>query len=92
MPFWGFGFENRTDPIGYLELAATWEPLVEMAIDAFRADRCMMKSNYPPDGRAAGFVPLWKALKQIVQEASPDEKAALFRRTSARVYRLPQVV
>jgi L-fuconolactonase len=63
LPFWGFGFENRADPIGYLELAAAWKPLVEMAIEAFGADRCMMESNFPPDGRAAGFVPLWNALK-----------------------------
>ncbi|HSV77693.1 MAG TPA: amidohydrolase family protein [Ramlibacter sp.] len=90
LPFWGFGLEKRTDPIGYLELAATWKPLVEMAIDAFGADRCMMESNYPPDGRAAGFVPLWNALKHLVRDASADEKAALFHRTAARIYRLPQ--
>jgi L-fuconolactonase len=91
LPFWGFGFEQRTEPVGYLELAAAWKPLVEMAIEAFGADRCMMESNYPPDGRAAGFVPLWNALKHIVRDASADEKADLFHRTAARVYRLPQV-
>jgi L-fuconolactonase len=88
LPFWGFGFEQRTDPVGYLELAAAWKPYVEAAIEAFGPDRCMMESNYPPDGRAAGFVPLWNALKHIVRDASADEKAALFRRTAARVYRL----
>jgi predicted TIM-barrel fold metal-dependent hydrolase len=91
LPFWGFGFEQRAEPIGYLELAAAWKPLVEMAVDAFGAERCMMESNYPPDGRAAGFVPLWNALKHIVRDASADEKAALFHRTAARIYRLPQV-
>ena len=88
LPFWGFGFEDRTDPIGYLELAATWRPYVETAIEAFGADRCMMESNYPPDGRSAGYVPLWNALKHIVRGASPDEKSALFSGTAARVYRL----
>jgi predicted TIM-barrel fold metal-dependent hydrolase len=88
LPFWGFGFEDRTDPIGYLELAATWKPYVETSIEAFGADRCMMESNYPPDGRSAGFVPLWNALKHIVRGASPDEKSALFSATAARVYRL----
>ena len=88
LPFWGFGFEKRADPVGYLELAEAWRPYVETAIEAFGPNRCMMESNYPPDGRAAGFVPLWNALKHIVREASADEKAALFHRTAARVYRL----
>ena len=88
LPFWGFGLEDRTDPIGYLELAATWRPYVETAIEAFGADRCMMESNYPPDGRSAGYVPLWNALKHIVRGASPEEKTALFSGTAARVYRL----
>lgn len=89
MPFWGFRLEERTDSIGYMELAALWRPYVETTIEAFGADRCMMESNYPPDARSAGFVPLWNALKHIVTHASPDEKAALFHKTAARVYRIP---
>ena len=88
LPFWGFGFEERADPIGYLELAIAWRPYVETAIEAFGAGRCMMESNYPPDGRSCGFVPLWNALKHIVRDASAEDKAALFHRTAARVYRL----
>lgn len=88
LPFWGFGLEKRTDPIGYLELADVWRPYVEAAIEAFGVDRCMMESNYPPDSRSAGFVPLWNALKHIVRNASPEEKAALFHGTAARVYRI----
>jgi L-fuconolactonase len=88
LPFWGFGFERRTDPIGYLELAETWRPFVETAIEAFGVDRCMMESNFPADGRSCGFVPLWNALKHIVRDASDDEKATLFRETATRVYRI----
>jgi predicted TIM-barrel fold metal-dependent hydrolase len=88
LPFWGFGFEQRTHAVGYLELAAAWKPYVETVIEAFGADRCMMESNFPPDGRSCGFVPLWNALKHIVRAASPDDKAALFHRTAARVYRI----
>ncbi|MBT2336597.1 amidohydrolase family protein [Variovorax paradoxus] len=88
MPFWGFGFDARSEPVGYLELATAWKPYVETAIEAFGVDRCMMESNFPPDGRSCGFVPLWNALKHIVRASSPDEKAALFHRTAARVYRL----
>ena len=88
MPFWGFGFEHRADPVSYLELAAAWTPFVAGAIEAFGAERCMMESNFPPDGRSCGFVPLWNAMKHIVRGCSADEKAALFHRTAARVYRI----
>jgi L-fuconolactonase len=88
LPFWGFGFENRTDPVGYLELADAWRPYVETTIEAFGADRCMMESNYPPDGRSCGFVPLWNALKHVVRAASPKDKAAMFHDVAARVYRM----
>jgi predicted TIM-barrel fold metal-dependent hydrolase len=88
LPFWGFKFEEREDPIGYQELATAWRPYVETAIEAFGAKRCMMESDYPPDGRSGGFVPIWNALKHIVRCASPDEKAALFHDTAARVYRI----
>ncbi|HSV81269.1 MAG TPA: amidohydrolase family protein [Ramlibacter sp.] len=88
MPFWGFGFEHRADPLGYQELAAAWRPYVETAIEAFGAERCMMESNFPPDGRSCGFVPLWNALKHITRGCSPEEKAALFHRTATRMYRL----
>jgi L-fuconolactonase len=88
MPFWGFRFEERTDPIGYMELAETWRPWVETVIDAFGAERCMMESNYPPDARSAGFVPLWNALKHIVRDASENENASLFHDTAAKFYRI----
>jgi L-fuconolactonase len=88
LPFWGFGFEERTDPIGYLELANAWRPYVETTIEAFGTERCMMESDYPPDSRSCGYVPLWNALKHIVRAASSDEKAALFHLTAARVYRI----
>jgi predicted TIM-barrel fold metal-dependent hydrolase len=86
--YWGFGFNKRSTPAGYQELAAAWRPYVETAIDAFGSDRCMMESNFPNDGRSCGFVPLWNALKHIVKGCSEVEKTALFRGTTARVYRL----
>ena len=36
MPFWGFGFESRTDAIGYAELAAAWAP-------CRNGDRCVRR-------------------------------------------------
>jgi len=88
MPFWGFGFESRSNIVGYGELASAWKPYVETSIEAFGANRCMMESNFPADGRSCGFVPLWNALKHIVRAYTRDEKAALFSDTAARVYRI----
>jgi len=86
--YWGFGFTERSAPIGYRELAQAWKPYVETAIELFGVHRSMMESNYPNDGRSCGFVPLWNALKYIVKDATRDEKAALFRGTAERVYRM----
>jgi predicted TIM-barrel fold metal-dependent hydrolase len=88
MPPWGFGFETRNDPVGYIELATAWKPYVETAIEAFGASRCMMESNFPPDRRSCGFVPLWNALKHITTDCSEPEKSALFHDTAARIYRI----
>lgn len=86
--YWGFGFDAHLQAPGYLELAAAWRPYVESAIEAFGADRCMVESCYPSDGRSCGFVPLMNALKYIVRDCSVDEKTALFHRTAARLYRI----
>jgi L-fuconolactonase len=88
LPFWGFGFETRKEPVGYQDLAQSWRPYVETAVEAFGAHRCMTESNYPPDARSCGFVALWNALKLILGSASAAEKAALYRDTAQRVYRL----
>jgi L-fuconolactonase len=88
MPVWGFEFEARPDVIGHEELAAAWSPYVTTAIEAFGAGRCMMESNFPPDGRSCGYIPLWNALKYIVRGASKNEKTALFSGTASRVYNI----
>jgi predicted TIM-barrel fold metal-dependent hydrolase len=88
LPFWGFGFDERNDAVGFEKLATAWEPYVHAAIEAFGCDRCMMASDYPPDGASAGFVPLWNALKYCVRGVSQPEKQALFHGTAARTYRI----
>jgi L-fuconolactonase len=88
LPFWGFGFHHRTDPVGYLELAAAWKPFVETSIELFGPQRCLMESNYPVDGRSAGFVPLWNALKHLTRDCAPADRLAMFHDNAARVYRL----
>lgn len=88
LPFWGFGFETREDPIGYRELADCWRPWAETAFGIFGADRCMAESNYPPEARSCGYVPLWNALKHIFAGATVEEKSDLFMNTAARVHRI----
>jgi len=88
LPFLGFDFIGRTDVVSYMELSEAWKPYIETTIEAFGPARCMMASNFPQDGRACGFVPLWNALKHSVASYSTSEKADLFFNTAARVYRL----
>jgi L-fuconolactonase len=88
LPPWGFGFEARQDVIGFRELAEVWAPYIETAIDCFGPDRSMMESDFPPDARSCGFVPLWNALKYAVRDFSSDEKTALFSETARRAYRM----
>jgi predicted TIM-barrel fold metal-dependent hydrolase len=88
LAYWGFGFDTIERQVGYQELAQAWRPYVEVAIESFGVDRCMMESDYPPDGRSCGFVPLWNALKHIVKDYSQEEKNDLFSQTAAKVYRI----
>jgi predicted TIM-barrel fold metal-dependent hydrolase len=88
VPFWDFGFIGRDQPASSVALAEAWKPHVETAIEAFGAHRCMMESNFPPDGESCGYVPLWNAMKRIVNGASSEDKAALFHGTAAKVYRI----
>ena len=88
MPSCGWDFHLRDVPPSSEELAAAWRPYVETCIEAFGVSRCMMESNFPADKRSCGYGVLWNALKRITQGCSAAEKAALYRDTAARVYRL----
>ncbi len=88
LPFWGFGFNERSGPVTYRDAAAAWGPYIDQSIEAFGTNRCLMESNYPPDARSCGFVPTWNALKYAVRGASAAEKAALFHDNAARIYRI----
>ena len=88
MLYCGWDFHLREVPPSSEELAAAWRPYVEACIEAFGPSRCMMESNFPVDKQTCGYGVLWNALKRITQRCSAPEKAALFRDTAARVYRL----
>jgi predicted TIM-barrel fold metal-dependent hydrolase len=70
------------------QLAREWRPYIETCIEAFGVARCMFESNYPADRGVGSYRVIWNAFKRIAAGASPDEKAALFSKTAARVYRV----
>lgn len=88
MLYCGWDFHLHDMPPTSEELAKAWRPYVETCIELFGVDRCMMESNFPVDKQSCGYGELWNALKRITQNCSAAEKAALYRDTAARVYRL----
>ena len=84
----GYKFEDRPTPPGSRELADTWRPYFETAIEAFGADRCMFESNFPVDKVTSSYAVYWNCFKRIAAGASADEKRALFHDTAARFYKL----
>jgi L-fuconolactonase len=88
MKICGFEFHKRAAPPSSEELAAQWRPYVETCIAAFGAERCMFESNFPVDKVSCSYAVLWNAFKRLASGASAGEKAALFRDTAMRFYRL----
>jgi L-fuconolactonase len=87
MPVYGFGFEGDTRPSSAV-LAEAWRPYVDVAIEAFGPDRCLLESNFPVDKQSFSYDSLWNAFKLLTKNHSADERAALFAGTARRAYRL----
>jgi L-fuconolactonase len=88
MLYCDWDFHLRDVPPTSAELAAAWKPYIEECIAAFGPQRAMMESNFPVDKQSCGYGVLWNALKRITKDYSAADKAALYRDTAARVYRL----
>lgn len=88
MRLFGFTFQNEAMAPSSELLAPAWRPYVETCIEAFGPSRCMFESNFPVDKGSCSYAVLWNAFKRISSGYSADDKAALFRGTAARVYRL----
>jgi predicted TIM-barrel fold metal-dependent hydrolase len=84
----GHDFHERPKPLSSEELAVAWRPYVETCIEAFGAKRAMFESNFPPDKGQCSYQVIFNAFKRIAASYSEDEKAALFSKTAADVYRL----
>lgn len=68
--------------------AAELKPYVAHVIDCFGWDRVMFGSDWPVCTLAADPRRWVAALQEIVQTATPQQQAALFRENARRVYRL----
>ncbi len=88
MRLWGFGFHDHPTPPSSEEVARRIAPYVETVIEAFGPERCMFESNFPVDKGSYSYNVIWNAFKRLTASCSPTEKAALFRGTAERVYRL----
>ena len=88
MPFTNLGLHDGPEPPSSERLASVSRPFFETCIEAFGADRCMFESNFPVDKESFSYAVYWNACKRLTRGASPTERAALFRRSAARFYRL----
>ena len=88
MPLGGFEWHKREAPPSSADIADVMGPYYRHCIEAFGADRCMFESNFPVDKVSTSYTVLWNAFKRIAEDYSPTEKAALFRDTAVRAYRL----
>lgn len=59
------------------------------AVELFGPERCMFVSNFPVERVSCSYVVLWNQFKKLTHSFSPEERAAMFHDTAARVYRLP---
>jgi predicted TIM-barrel fold metal-dependent hydrolase len=89
MPINGFDWHKRPEGLPTSEeLARAQAPYHQTCIEHFGVERCMFESNFPVDRVSCSYTVLWNAFKRVAAGASPQEKAALFHDTAARVYRL----
>ena len=88
MPLSGFGWEKRERPATSDEFVEAQQPYYLYTIEQFGPERCMFESNFPVDKQSLSYRTLWNAFKKIAAGFSPDEKAAMFRGTAMRIYRL----
>jgi L-fuconolactonase len=84
----GFRFHHRDRAPSSQDLADAWRPYVETCIEAFGVSRCMFESNFPVDKISGSYAIYWNAFKRLAAGAAAQEKAALFRDTAKRFYRL----
>ncbi|MFV0296720.1 MAG: amidohydrolase family protein [Hyphomicrobiaceae bacterium] len=84
----GYGWEHRPKPPTSAELAEATRRYFDYAIEKFGPNRCMFESNFPVDKLSCSYTVLWNSFKILSKGFSADERAAMFRGTAERVYRM----
>ena len=84
----GWGFHNRSVPIGSEEFAYLVNPLILYAIDALGTRRCMFESNFPVDRVSLSYHVLWNSFKRICDGFDQASIKELFSETARTVYKL----
>ncbi len=84
----GYGWEKRATPPSSEELAKATRRYFDYTIEKFGPQRCMFESNFPVDKLSCSYTVLWNSFKILSKGYSANERAAMFRGTAERVYRL----
>ena len=88
MPDNGFGWHTAAQPATSDQLVAAQRRYYLHAIECFGPERCMFESNFPIDRFSLSYRTVWNAFKKMAVDFSADEKAAMFKGTATRIYRL----
>ena len=84
----GSRWHEANVPPSSADLAGAWRPYIETCIELFGVQRCMFESNFPVDKAMYSYLTVWNAFKLLAQEASTQERHALFSGNAARFYRI----
>lgn len=68
--------------------AADWWPAVEVALEAFGAQRLMYGGDWPMTLPLGGYQQAMAPVEEILEVLSPSEQAAIWHGTATQVYRL----
>lgn len=63
-------------------------PLVDVALDAFGAERLMYGGDWPMTQPLGGYAPVFAAMRAVIETLSPSERWAIWSGTATRTYRL----
>ena len=88
MPLGGFEWHKRDAPPSSQDIADVMGRYYLYCIEKFGVDRCMFESNFPVDKTSTSYTVLWNSFKRMTADFSAGDKAALFRDTAVRAYRL----
>jgi predicted TIM-barrel fold metal-dependent hydrolase len=68
--------------------ARSIDAIVSEVVAAFGPSRCMLASNFPVEGLVKPYRAIWDTYHEYFAPYSEDERAMLFWRNAARIYRI----